>query len=411
LAYCAGCDDNNSLHQKYIDEGETIYTGKVDSVEVFAGNEKVKLTWQINSDPRISRVVISWNNGNDPTVVPVTAGVKTMGTVIDLSEGIYNLRLMTADNEGHSSTEVTRTVQVYGPRYISFLTNRGLNYSLLDNSVTINWTPVESPLIQYVMLTYTDYTDGNPEQKTMRIENDDSHTVLSNIREGDSFSIVTTYLPEGGFETLDALQGDFTIPVIPWYDKLLDKTKFMEVGLPGDNTSRNGNDPSAAVSAWFDDNVESLWHTVWGYVSPDVNPYPMYVSIDFGTKAKLSKFRLWSRPDNRYDNLTFRIFEVWATDELKTGMPDSYWTDGNWKNDWYKLNDYEVRRPSGNTGPVANPTGEDLDAALAGWEFAVPEEAPPCRYVRFIVHTVWSSSYTGMVMAEVTFWGGNDGSF
>jgi hypothetical protein len=188
--------------------------------------------------------------------------------------------------------------------------------------------------------------------------------------------------------------------VTPLYETLLDKTLFATANLPGDNQSIYNNQP---YRAWFDGSTTSLW------VSDILDyswTYPMYVSIDFGVNARLSRFTLWGQPGFYYGNYGFRIFEVWGADQLKTGVPDSYWTDGDWKNDWVKLNDYEVKRPSGNTEPTTNATGEDLEAAQAGWEFIVPLETPNCRYVRFVVHTIWSAG-TGLCMAEVSFWGDN----
>jgi hypothetical protein len=399
--YGTGCDDNNnSLHQKYIDAGETIYTGKVDSVEVFSGYEKVKLTWQINSDPRINRVVISWNDGANSTEVPVTKPGDRMETVFDLPEGIYTLSLVTMDAEEHHSINVTKTARSYGSKYIATLNNRGMTFGEDNGILTIKWQPIENPLIQYVTVKYKDYANADPVYKTVRVENSESVTAIPNVRQSDVFSVVTTYLPEESFETFDALPTDYTI-LNTWYDKLLDKTKFASANLPGDIPGL----AALPYPNWFDGSTTSLW------VSADASfAFPMCVSLDFGVKAKLDRFRLWSQPGLYYANFTFRVFEVWGVDELKTGMPDSYWKGEDWKNDWVKLDDYEIKRPSGNTAAINNPTGEDLEAALAGFEFYVPRNVPPCRYVRFVIKTIWSAQI-GAGMAEITIWGGNDGSF
>jgi hypothetical protein len=190
--------------------------------------------------------------------------------------------------------------------------------------------------------------------------------------------------------------------VIPLYETLLDKTKFAGVILPGDNYTMTSY-AYQPFSAWFDGNTSTNWHSDYTDLSWS---FPMYVSIDFGVEARLSRFRLWPQVGFLYGNFTFRKFEVWGAKEIKTGVPDSYWTDGDWKNDWVKFNDYEVKRPSGNTESINNPTGEDLAAAQAGWEFIVPLETPNCRYVRFVINTIWTSG-TGLCMTEVSFWGDN----
>ena len=52
-----GCDGMNSINQKYYDRGETIYTGIVDSINVYPGYGKVAFDWQINADPRINKLI------------------------------------------------------------------------------------------------------------------------------------------------------------------------------------------------------------------------------------------------------------------------------------------------------------------------------------------------------------------
>jgi hypothetical protein len=186
------------------------------------------------------------------------------------------------------------------------------------------------------------------------------------------------------------------IVITPLFEKAIDKTKFAAANLPGDI----GTPANFPFNRLFDGDISGT--SIW--VSETAEAFPIYTSLDLGTTAKLSRFRLWGQPRFWYSNVGFRVFEVWGANEVKRNEPDSYWSSGDWKNDWVKLNDYEVRRPSGGMDPIGSPTGEDLEAAQNGWEFLVPFEKPPCRYIRFIVHTVWSS---GMIlcMAEVSFWG------
>ena len=41
-ALCA-CSDMNSLHDKYLADGETIYLARFDSVKIYPGKERVKV--------------------------------------------------------------------------------------------------------------------------------------------------------------------------------------------------------------------------------------------------------------------------------------------------------------------------------------------------------------------------------
>ena len=48
MIWMTSCDDMNSIHQKYYDWGEDIYTGVVDSLKGYGGFEKVKFSWELN---------------------------------------------------------------------------------------------------------------------------------------------------------------------------------------------------------------------------------------------------------------------------------------------------------------------------------------------------------------------------
>jgi hypothetical protein len=215
LACFTGCDDNNSLHQKYMDEGETLYTGKVDSVIIVPGNEKAKFSWQINADPRISKTVIYWNEDRESAEIPVNrtiGGILKLDTLLNITEGIYSFKLVTMDDEGHRSLGVERTVQIFGPKYISYLNNRRMTFTIQSGAITIDWKPIESPLIAYTTVFYQDYSDeANPVSRSVRIENEDIRTEIRGIRENDTFTVVTTYLPEGGLETLNTIPETYTV--------------------------------------------------------------------------------------------------------------------------------------------------------------------------------------------------------
>ncbi|KAA6300623.1 MAG: hypothetical protein EZS26_003229 [Candidatus Ordinivivax streblomastigis] len=189
--------------------------------------------------------------------------------------------------------------------------------------------------------------------------------------------------------------------IIPLFERLLDKGKFLEVALPGDNTSVNNNRP---LKNCWDGNDEVIWHTVEGQFMP----FPMYFTIDLGVEAKFSRMTLRARTNYYYSNHTFRTFEAWGAKDYKRGMPTEYWTGGDWKEDgdWEMLGDYEVKRPSGNTASIGNPGGEDTAYGQAGYGFNVPIDAEPLRYLRFVIKTTWSSG--ALHMAEFYFYGDDE---
>jgi hypothetical protein len=222
LAYLiVGCEDNNLQHQKYLDEGEKVYTGKVDSLDFFKGNQRVKFTWKINSDPRIEKTVFSWVQNDKDTSATVTVNREELGwealrleTVLNVREGIYTFKAATMDSEGNKSLSVERTVQIYGPEYISKIINRSVTSSSFSGGeLSINWGLVGSSAIQYTTVNYTDRT--NPSQPTpgsIRVENSQTNTRIAGLQLNDSISVSTAYLPDRQtFDTLFALPKKYAV--------------------------------------------------------------------------------------------------------------------------------------------------------------------------------------------------------
>jgi hypothetical protein len=196
--------------------------------------------------------------------------------------------------------------------------------------------------------------------------------------------------------TSDTVQAIIT----PFLEKQIDKTRFLEVGLPYDNTTVNNNRP---LRNTWDGNTGSIWHTVAGAITVS----PQFFTIDLGIEAKLSRFMLWNRGESYYYNQhNPQFFEVWGTKELKTGEPEEYWYE-DWKNDWELLGDYEVVKPSGS--PLGTVTADDRAIADAGFQFPFPLSGEAARYVRFVVKQTFMNTLA-LHIAEITFFGsdGND---
>jgi len=185
--------------------------------------------------------------------------------------------------------------------------------------------------------------------------------------------------------------------------KMLDKSKFVEMQLPGDNVSTSNSRPLPNI---WDENTDIIWHSEAPYL-PGI-PFPHYVSIDLGIEAIVSHFKIWSRSGYYYSNHSWKTFEIWGATSYRTDQDEAYWTGEAWKSDgWVKLADCEIRRPSGETEPIGNPTGEDLAVAQAGFDFEAPGIS--IRYLRFIIKSTWASD-TGntdyaMHMAEISVYG------
>jgi hypothetical protein len=126
LAGCLfnSCSKQDATYSDFLKNGEIVYNGKPDQLQVFSGNDRVQLQWYIVSDPKITKAKIFWNNpaqidGKDPEPgeriggrdsveinIQRSSGTDSVKVLIDrLKEGIYTFDVFMYDNAGHSSVK------------------------------------------------------------------------------------------------------------------------------------------------------------------------------------------------------------------------------------------------------------------------------------------------------------------
>jgi hypothetical protein len=185
--------------------------------------------------------------------------------------------------------------------------------------------------------------------------------------------------------------------VTPLVERELDKKLWSAMEFPGDNTSANA---GRVFSNCWDGSKTVIWNTGGGAF------VPTYLTIDCGVEIRFSRMVFFARIEFEYYTSTWKQIELWGAKDYKRDQPVEYWTGNEWKTDgtWEHLGDFEFLRPSGETVPVRPATGIDLEYAQKGFEFNVPLEKEPLRYVRIVVTEVIGNSST-QEMAEFYFYG------
>lgn len=388
MLWVAACDDMNSIHQKYYDWGEDIYTGVVDSLKAFAGYEKVKFSWELNADPRITKTVVFWNQRADSVVINVNRSqsgrLQLEHELQQMAEGSYIFEFITRDNEGHFSLPTEIVVEIYGETYVQALRNRWISSIAHqeDGSMLLKWDPISSVEMQYVTVTYE--VDGV--EQSIRVENNDNTTILTGLDTGDKIRISTTYLPEDAWEELHSPYTEYTMPA---FEREINKARFSILVLAGDNTSVNN---SRDLSKIWDGKTANpdILHTVENAAGFN---FPHHFTFDMGVSAKLSRFRIWGRTEvGAFTGHSPKQFEIWGTNELKVDPTNNgYWTTDSWKADWQQIGDHEITK------------GGATDWA-AGWEYEVNEALSQVRYIRLIIKSNWQGSNC-INIGEITLWG------
>lgn len=184
-------------YKDYTAAGETLYTGKMDSVKIYSGRLRVKLNGLLPADPKITRVKITWNNGADSAWFPISKGVgiDTFSKIIPVPEGVSSFKIRTYDAAGNVSMVVTAGGTAYGPKYESGLVNRPVGSAelLTTGNATVTWGPFDTTT--GAKGTWVSYTKTNNTVDSVYAPVGQTITTLPGLKAGTSIGIRTTYLP------------------------------------------------------------------------------------------------------------------------------------------------------------------------------------------------------------------------
>lgn len=179
--------------------------------------------------------------------------------------------------------------------------------------------------------------------------------------------------------------------ILPIEEVRLDRLLFKRLQLPTDTKELS--------AAW---DSAKMWDNAFGdaqgfHSLTDITILmPIWVSLDMGVKAKLSRFKEFQRTSNNsyiFNHNNLKRFEVWGSND-----PAS---DGSWDS-WQLLGTYESQKPS--KLPVGQLSSDDIAYAKAGEEFNFAPSAPAVRYIRIKVLENWSGGSIMQIM-ELQFWG------
>ncbi|MBD0831545.1 DUF5013 domain-containing protein [Aestuariibaculum sp. TT11] len=195
ISACTKMDDG---YKEFLEGGEISYTGKIDSLKVYSGKNRVKVEGLFMSDPKITECRVFWNNGEDFVSVPVnrTNGVDTLEVIIDnLEENIYSFDVRTYDALGNESVSVSGIGSVYGERYQNSLYSRPV-YSnvLVGNELEVKLGDMD--LSSGVIGSEIVYTNQSDEESKIFVPIDSFTQKIPDFKAGSIYSFSTLFLPD-----------------------------------------------------------------------------------------------------------------------------------------------------------------------------------------------------------------------
>jgi hypothetical protein len=313
------CSDMNDNFQKYLDKGEIIYTGTLDSLKTYGGYKKIQLNWMMNADSRIKEIVILWNQKKDSTILIVDrSAVDKVGFYKDsvilnnMNEGSVTFQVYTRDGNGHKSVVKEITGQVYGdtykssvglkiPRILYSQTQNGKDYVLAFEKST------DELLVTTYLTYYTKTSDGSLVEKTIEIPNNETSVTLENDSIGTWVKYHGVFLPgKTALEGFNGKEESFQIPI------------YNDGWNISADSQRRG---SQAPNNLLDGNVSSCWY------SSTKRNYPHWIYLDLGHDQSFTQLYLWNGP---YDSDTNKAYievsedgNTWSQVNVKDSSVDS----------------------------------------------------------------------------------------
>ena len=196
----AGCSKMDSTYQDFWKNGEKVYPASPDSLKVYPGKNRIKLTWLILGDPTVSKAKIFWNNGTDSLEVPVSrtgSKVDTVKVLLEnMQEGLYTFNIYAYDEKGHSSVEASAVGKVYGDAYANSLLIRIINSAFfLDDSLKVVWGDPADQTSLGSEIVYTD-TSGTSRHLIVPATADTTVLLDYDFNAEPTFRYRTLFLPD-----------------------------------------------------------------------------------------------------------------------------------------------------------------------------------------------------------------------
>jgi hypothetical protein len=191
LASCTGWDE----YKEYTKDGEIVYPGKVQALEINSGHYRVQVVGALGPDNRVTEVRIFWNDYKDSLVVAVDDQIMASGfdEFISVEEGLQTYTLHTYDEFGNISLPTQEIGISFGDRYQEQVKNKVVSSIFTsDTSTFIVWRPIDTSTgAQYVSVDYE--VDDVAMNAQFPVTQDT--TELAGLIVSDSIYYHTVYIP------------------------------------------------------------------------------------------------------------------------------------------------------------------------------------------------------------------------
>jgi hypothetical protein len=250
----------DETYREFLVPNGLTYPQKPDSLRIYAGYNKLRLTWLKAKVPSIVSAKVYWNNYTDSLLVSIAGENMIVVDIPIIDENTHTFHVKTFDADGNASIPVEISGTAYGSNYVLGTTDRTVVSALRDanNNGTVTWD------VKTTDLAYSEvrYTTSSNETKIVRIEPNETQLRCPNAKPGGLFEYRSVFLPPKG---IDYVEKEWVTYENPFF-YLYPRTAWTAEARGGNHPWGDGGGGQPALI--FDGNVTTGWHSHTGASLP-----------------------------------------------------------------------------------------------------------------------------------------------
>ncbi|MCF0176468.1 MAG: hypothetical protein HUJ94_06500, partial [Bacteroidales bacterium] len=314
LLAVASCSDINKTQKEWLDRGETIYAGKIDSLVARGGEGRIMLEGYSKYTYNAKTVKVTYMLEGQPQTREFSYSDVVDGKFVriyldNIPEGAYDFVVYTFDKDGNSSVISECAGNSYGNEFkLTQIPVRASNMTPQpDGSLTLACSTNDKA--SKVVFVY----EGKDGRKTLEVEGSPETVSLPGWKKGGEVTIYTYFLPEE--KAIDVISAEPLVQSMPTEVVfVVDKKKFKAVDY---KVMTNDIEPrtqyGGPITTLWDGTTSTNFHT------GDGQGVPYCFTIDLGVRTHLTKFKMsYARAD--FTDWAPHTFEIWGSNvgELTT---------------------------------------------------------------------------------------------
>ncbi|GCB33373.1 hypothetical protein KGMB02408_03180 [Bacteroides faecalis] len=186
------CTDLVGTFEKFQENGEINYVGKIDSLKVHEGLHKIQFEGFLYYAETATDVIIKWDDQQYTQSLEGYGKTDVLEILLeDLEEDLYVFNVYTVDKNNNRSIVTTLQANVYGDKFIA--AQNPVLYTYTSNGTggfTLMWN--EIPTLMQVLLEYTNH-DGD--KRTVVVPAFTMQTEIADIQPDTQLKITTCVKP------------------------------------------------------------------------------------------------------------------------------------------------------------------------------------------------------------------------